>query len=437
MFKNIWEWVLRLFGVKTQTMPKDMRDNDEFESEYRQIDEINFSAIFSNKLANYTINDSSFNITGENKRVDVLNEVIGSFWKKAKKSIGLAFGTGGIAVVPYVKSGKLYYSIVKQNRLTIDSMDGDKITGATLLSEVRDESNDMSNYRWTNYKIENGNLLITQKYTSNDGKEIYVPEYWADIQEVIGISNVDRVPMGFVKSPINNRKTNSLYGVPITYGCEATISEIKETLKQVAREYKLKEAFLGIDTTMFRKDEFGKEKLANNGLYKKFDTGKDDFFEIFDPTIRDSSYYARLQELYMRLEKEIGTSKGILSDPLTQNATATEIKRSMYDTFSIIDDMRSNIEDAMDDFVYGCNVLANAFSISPDGEYELSFDWDYSLVEDTQEQFNHLIIGVDKGVIDKKELRNWLKPDESLEESEKIVEEITAKTPSVKELVGE
>ena len=155
---------------------------------------------------------------------------------------------------------------------------------------------------------------------------------------------------------------------------------------------------------------------------------------MFDPQFRD--YTTRLQELYRRLESEIGTSKGILSDVQTANATATEIKRSMYDTFTIVDDMRSNIEKAMDDFFYACNVLANAYNLSPQGEYELAFDWSYSLLEDTQQEFSQMMQAESKGIVSKVEIRQWLNPDETLEEAEEKIKEIEESNPDIKQLLG-
>ena len=168
-------------------------------------------------------------------------------------------------------------------------------------------------------------------------------------------------------------------------------------------------------------------------MFKKIDAGEDTFFEVFDPAFRP--YTDRLQELYQRLEHEIGTSAGILSDVETQNATATEIKRAMYDTFTIVDDMRSNVEKAMEDFIYSANVLANAYNLSPQGDYELSFDWSYSLLEDTTEEFNQLIVAQGKGIVSDVEVRQWLKPDETLEQSQKAIEEIRASEPSVESII--
>lgn len=433
MFQKFIMWIFNIFGIQTQTTQKEVEDNQKYAVEYERIDEINFNSIFSNKLANYVINDSNVNITGENARVELLDKTIQSMWKKAKKITSMGFGYGGVILVPYVKSGKIYYNIVSQSRVTIDEVEGENIIGATIIADKRTVNRGIGNsktyYRLTNYRVRNGNIEITQKFTDENGHEVAVPDFWKNIELKKVITGVDRALFGYIKSPINNRKTDDKYGVPITYGCDSTIAEIKETMKQLYREYKLKEAFVGADSTMFN----GKDSLPLNGLFKKVDAGDDNFFEVFDPAFRP--FTERLQELFKRLEHQIGTSAGILSEVNTANATATEIKRSMYDTFTLVDGMRSNIEKGIEDFLYSANVLANAYNLTPQGDYEVSFDWDYSLLEDSQETFSQLITAQSKGIISEVEVRQWLKPDETLEDSQKAIEEIKASEPTVEQLI--
>lgn len=189
-------------------------------------------------------------------------------------------------------------------------------------------------------------------------------------------------------------------------------------MKQLYQEYKLKETFVGVDKLMFDKND----RLPASGLFKMVDAGDDGFWQIYDPAFRP--YTDRLEELYRRLEHEIGTSAGILSQVATANATATEIKRAMYDTFTIVDDMRTNVEKAVDDFMYSANVIANAYNISPAGEVNVSYDWSYDLLEDSQEAFNQLIVANGKGVVSNAEIRQFIYPDETIDESQKAVEEI-------------
>lgn len=424
LLKNLWDKILGLFGIKTQTPDQQYKSNEMYNSNYEDIRRINYNSIFANKLSNYVANESSVYLDTDNKRAELLKGTVDKVDKVKKRIVNRMLGTGGVVLIPYVYNDEILFNMIPQARLSINEIHGDKITNATLLADVKTVKNGhITNtyYRWQNEMVVGNTLVISQKYTDENGGEIRKPEVFNDIKkDEIKISNVDRVLFGYFKSPIDNRKTVDYYGVPITYGCGSTINELYEVLEQIKREYHLKEAFVGADSTMFK----GDDALPTNGLYRKIDSGEDSFWEVFDPAIRDSSYYARLQELYERLEKEVGTSKGILSNPETVNATATEIKRSMYDTFTIVGDARQQFERAMEDFVYACNVYANYYNLSPMGEYKLSYDWSYDLLENSQESFSQLIQGKNNGAVEDYEIRQFIFPSEDIEESKKVVEEI-------------
>lgn len=42
------------------------------------------------------------------------------------------------------------------------------------------------------------------------------------------------------------------------------------------------------------------------------------------------------------LEKSVGTSRGILTEPITKNATATDILQSQYNTFCVVSSLRNS-----------------------------------------------------------------------------------------------
>ena len=433
--KDLWDKILAMFGKKTQTTDKQGDSNQFYNNAYEDIRRINYNAIFSNKLSNYIANESTLSISEDNKRAELLSNVIKKVDKTKKRIVNRMLGTGGVALMPYNYNGELLFNIIPQYRVNINEIQGEKIVSATILSDIQIEKKGFQTkiyYRWTNEEVIGNSLLMEQKYTDENGEPILKPQVYAEINDRIIIPNVDRCLFGFCKSPVDNRKFKNDYGVPITYGCGSTINEIYEVLEQIKREYHLKEAFVGADTTMFK----GDNALPTNGLYRKIDSGEDSFWEVFDPAIRDSSFYARLQELYERLEKQVGTSKGILTTVETTNATATEIKRAMYDTYTIVEDTREQFEKGLNDFMYACDIMANYYNLSPMGEYEVIYDWSYALLENTQESWNQLVSGKNNGVVKDVELRQFLMPSETLEEAEEAIAEIKANSPSIKDLLG-
>ena len=431
MIRTMWDKILALFGKKQVSDDNRLHDNEVYTNEYEDITDINFTAIFANKLANYVMNDSNIDATGNDKRAVLHQDVIKRLKKKLKKIIARDLGTGGVLVVPYVTRSKIYFNIVSQNRLVINKQIGEDIIDCTILAEhiVRNQKN---YYRWADYTLENNNLYIKYRATV-ETTPISMEEVseWANIQD-ISITNVSKMPFMFIKCPVDNRKENDNYGVPITYGCKKQMNKIRKTLNQIEREFDLKEVFVGADVTMFK----GDNALTTNGLYKKINSGEDGFWEIFDPAFRDTPLFNKLMQQCAILEKMVGTSRGILTDPLSTYQNSDEARRAIEDTFSIVDDIRSSLEDGISDFIYACDILANYYNLSPQGKYTLSFDWSYSMIESNQETFNQLRRGYADGVIKKSEYRQFLKPNETLEESEEALKQIKEESPSTKDLIG-
>ncbi len=278
-------------------------------------------------------------------------------------------------------------------------------------------------HRWMDYQVDGGNLYITNKVTDQWGNAAFL-EQWAEIED-IAIAGVDRVSFAYFQSPIDNRRFGDEYGVPITYGCDRLISEIFECFEQIRDEYKLKEVKIFADERMFQKDvKTGKYRMPSKVFFAAHGKENGDMIEVFSPEIRHSSYYERLQYLFGLLEKSIGTSKGILTAPESRGATATEIKAGLYDTYALIGDIRNAVERGVRDYLYACNVLANYYELAPMGAYGVRFDWSYEMIESSSETWGQLKDALELGVKSKVELRQWLNPNETSDEAQKVLGEI-------------
>ena len=434
MLERFFDYIKRLFGLKrTATSSGQQEENQSYADEYMDISDINFNAIFANKLATLALSDSTMEIAEDNKRAQLLNNCVKNVWKKAKKITAAALATGGCLIVPYVKNGKILFNIVKQNRLAINSRDGEKITNATIIADSI-VINDNLYYRIANYAVENNVLYITNKTVSAYGTPASVEE-WANIAD-ISITGVDRVLFGFIKSPVDNKKSSDDYGVPITYGGKKTINDIKECLEQIRKEFKLKGVRLQVDDRVLKKNPKTGEPILEDELFMAgHGVENKELFNIFDPAIRDSSFHARLLRLFELLEKQVGTSKGILTPVETNGATATEIKAAKEDTFAIVTDIRKAIEEGLEDYIYACNVLANYYNLSPQGEYEINYDWSYTMIESSTETFTQMKDLQSIGAMSKAEVRAWV-TGEDIDASQKAVDEITKKEPPLSSLIG-
>lgn len=430
---EIWDAVLARFGIK-KTITSDAKriENAVYAGSYEDVSDINFTAIISGKLATLAMSDSDFAIPEDNKRAELLRSIGNDVWKKMKKLVAMSLGTGGTIIVPYVQNGRIFFDIATQDRLCINDMRGTDIVSASVLADSV-TINDTRYYRFVNYDIKNNNLVITNKVTTEYGRPAEI-EKWADIQD-IAIANVERVPFGFIKSPVDNRKCTDNYGVPVTYGCDRIIKEIKDCLEQIKDEFELKQVRLRIDKRDFDRDKDGKPILTSKLFMAGTNAENESIFDIFDPVIRDSSYYTRLTKLYEQLEKAIGLSRGILTEPIAAYENSQKIREATGDTWAIVDSLRSAVESGMNELLYACDVLANYYGLSPSGEYTLAFDWDTSMMESSAEVWQQMKDGQAIGIRSKAELRAW-QTGESLEEAQAAIDDITAREPTAQILLG-
>lgn len=424
---QVWTHVLSLFGRKSLNTAA-QRNAQTYRDEYERTERVNFTAIFAESLANKAVSDSTMAVrdgAGDpSRKAEWLEDGLNKVWNKNKPLLSQTLGKGGKVLVPRVWDGKALVDAIDQSRMAITAMRGDEITGATLLADIGHKDNRVY-YRFADYILDGTTHTIRNRATTANGGEVElstIPE-WEDIPQEIVITGVEHILFGYLKCPKGNRKDKQIIGVPITYGSEDVERQLHECMADIRREYDLKKSFVGADDRLFGKDN----KLPENGLFKKFKGSglKDgDFWQVYDPAIRDSAYLSRFQQLCGLMESSVGVSPGILTEPRTANATATEIKAANKATFDMVAAIRANVEEAFRQTAYALDVLGEFFGATPAGamgDWQIQWDWDMSMMEASTETFNQLSELESRGLILPERLVAWA-TGMSMEEAKAEVE---------------
>lgn len=401
-----------------------------YKTDYEDTTKINFGAIFSSKISNLTVSEASISIVDiDTKKKPSLKSVaistiINDIWHKMDIIVSRIGGEGGVVVSPYVVHNQIFFDIISQSRLTIYENRGNLITGAIAhTSNILDKNKNIVKKIYKNYILENGISYILKKEfnSSVSVEEIVDIKNWADADKEVAVTNAKTILLAYFKSPVDARNEEQMYGVPLIYGAKSIISEIYDCISQIQREYELKKSFIAVDEHFIDKKNKG---LSESGIYQKIKNAPEDFFEIFDPMIRDSSYYTRLNELYRRLEKAVGVSNGIISSNPETYVNEVAIRRANSDTSVMIDKFRRVVTLGMQTILYIAEILYNITNpYESNSELTLNIDW-YDPFEEPTAQFNRLLEGKAQSVVKAEELRQWLFPDETIEESRQIIEEI-------------
>ena len=266
----------------------------------------------------------------------------------------------------------------------------------------------------TDMSLANSNNI---KSASNLGKAIPltdVPE-WASLQPKTVIEGVDRLLFAYFRMPEAN--TIDPYSPLGVSGYSRVIQLIKDADMQYSRllwEYEAGEMAIDVDrdALKFFTDPNGEGYTVlpekQQRLFRKVDLNTEDTYNVFAPALRDVSIVHGLNTIFMRIEDSIGLSRGTLSDVNTQEAkTATELKILKQRSFATNADIQTALQDALTDVVYVMDVYCTLYDVTPPGEYEVSFEWDDSILVDSESELSKRITLMQNGLASKLETRMW------------------------------
>lgn len=388
---------------------------------------------------------------GPTERAEFLNKEYVKLKDALRVQIEYGIAKGGLVIKPYVvkhdkavlhqetdmMTGKVVteesdpgYSIefdyVQANEFFPLSFDASgKITEAAFIQRKFDKDTTYSRLEY--HKLVNNSVTVINKaykckVNSNRadylGDEIplsQVPE-WANLQPTTVIDNVDRLLFAYFKMPeANTVDTYSPLGVS---GFDKVRGLIEEADKQYSRmlwEFEGGELAIDIDRDALKwvddpnNPEQGKSvvKRLQDRLYRRVDLNEENTYNIFSPALRDQSLINGLNCILMRIEDGAGISRGTLSDVISEAKTATELRMLRIRSYETNAHIQKAIQHALADTIYVMNVLCDLYEITPDGEYEVSYEWDDSIINDSDTELTKRMILIQNGIASKLETRMW------------------------------
>lgn len=371
-----------------------------------EVDSLELGASIANEFARLTTLEMKTEITGS-ARADFLNKQYKKMLEKLNDNLEIGNAVGGLVFKPYVKNNKLYVDLVKGSCFYPTEFDSSKNVIAGIFASQLNKGDHiytrLEYHKFYEQALENDiNYIIKNvAYKSNDssilGTKIEltkVPE-WQNIQEETAIRYIEKPLFSYYKPPTaNNIDSQSPLGVSVY---ARAVNLIKKADKQFGRidwEYEASEKAVYVDE-LATKPAQGKDKKKSftinklkGRLYKTLNTGADktDFFKDYSPDIRDEAFWRGLNKILQRIEFNVGLAYGTLSDPAITEKTATEIKASKQRSYATVSKMQENLQKALENLIYEMDVLATLYNLAPQGNYEASFNWDDSLIVDTERE---------------------------------------------------
>lgn len=371
----------------------------------------------------------------DTQRAEFLNEQYTKLKKQLRRQLEYGIALGGLIIKPY------YVETTSEKGEPIANIEFDFIRADCFFPLAFDTNGNITEaafvqpkvdkdviyfrleyHKWANntleiinkaYKSTNANL--TNLNSSDDlGKEISLSEVpeWSNLQEKTTIKDVTKPLFGYFKMPeANTIDMTSPLGVS---GYSRVISLIKDADIQYSTllwEYEGGQMAIDIDRDALRIDEgSGESKLGQlqQRLYRFVDISQTgETYQPYSPALRDANYITGLNTILMRIEDVTGLSRGTLSDASQEARTATELKILKQRSYQSNADIQQSLEDALKDVIYAMNAYCDLYSITPEGEYDVNFEWDDSIIVDVDAELGKQITLLQNGLTSKKEVRQW------------------------------
>lgn len=373
---------------------------------------VGLPAAICREVARPTLVEFTANITGS-KRADYLNENFQTAKENFNRALELGLALGGVALKPYIYGDNMLVDVTgaagfqptkfDPSGRCIGGVFKDKPVKVNGTYYVRLESHELNG---TTYTIKN--KAYYSDSSGSVGADANLPDIpeWADIEPEVTIENVDGPLFAYFKPPIaNTADSNSMCGMSI-YGDAATVELIKQADEQWERlrwEYKSSERKVLMDGTSSTADMFNK-RLFEIGPFSP----NGDFFQHIEPQIRDDAIYRGFQNTLRRVEFNIGLSYGDISDPQTIEKTATEIRSSKQRKYVLVSSIQAALAHTFDSLIYAMDVYASLYGLAPAGDYEATYDWGDSILDDQEtkdKEFSRDLQLTSAGVMNPWELR--------------------------------
>lgn len=388
----------------------------------------NLPAAIASEIARLVTLEMKSEVTGS-PRAEYLEKQYKSVTKKAREFTEYACALGGVALKPYVVNDRIYASIVQHNDFYPVNFDSDgDVTAAVFLDyayegDLKYTRMEYHSLKGTTYTITNKVYRTKNKEISNMaddalGTEVSLEDVadWAGIDPEVTIQNIEKPLFAYFRMPFaNNIDPRSPMGVSVYAKAVESIQEADRQWSEISWEYQGGELAVHGTDNLFPRDDAGKPILpkGKERLFDVFDSMKEEFLKTYNPQFRDASLYNGLNKIFERIEFQCGLAYGTISDPNVTDKTATEVKQSRQRSFSTVADIQKALQDALEHLLYAMDVLASLYDLAPDGEYDVSYYWDDSLIVDSEAQRLMDLQEVAAGIMQKWEYRvKWYGEDE-------------------------
>lgn len=409
---------------------------------------VNFFAMVVKKVLNRALMGAEFDVISDSTQAEPLKELCEDLNRNAYKiTANMIAGNENIsghsvaecwAVPSFIKvqgENKLVHSYIDGSRVLITGIrdDGEISECYMVLNAVKRKDKVYFLYR-KHMLSDEGDLSISFFVADDNANmvEVDIPE-WDDLiygfaengdklQKETVYKGVNHIGFGRYKSPVIPLNNDTVYGVPLNYGCGEIERQLANDVEQIELEMKASKKMLFPDWSIVKEDTRGNAVslgyAVDEYIYPiKKKAGVDgSLIDEYCPAIRYSDYAQKLEDDLCKYQAHMGVRDLITHTENTSGATATEIKSKNADNMALEQSIRKALRKGNEETLKADSIYLNI----PFDLWQYDEDYQDIYTDDTQ-KLNEIITVMQNGGAEVDDLVKFYFPTLSDEErAEKI-----------------
>lgn len=397
-------------------------------------------ALIASEIARQVTLEMQWNITGktpektegsdetpeavDNPRAEYLRNEFKKLMNELRKKLEQGCAAGGMTIRPYPNTddGHIYFGWTMDWSLYPVAFDENGDLKDVVFRDVYQDG-EITYTRLERHTVEGDNVKVTQrvfksKFKDQIGSEVPLTavEQWKNLEPEATLHGTEGQMFGWFKvAAANNVDVDSPMGISVFHKALKRIKQADMQYSRLLWEFEGSELAIDVDPLALRPQQ-GKKTGKGEPIYELPQLNErlfrgvnldEDHYSVFSPSIRDASLLNGLNRLLMMIEDLSGLSRGTLSDAPLEARTATELRILRQRTYATIADNQAALERCLRDVVRAMDKYASIYSLAPEGEYELSFEWDDSILTDRAQEMTEQLELMSHGIVGKAEVRQW------------------------------